>query len=123
MSDEKEDQTHQEKYGTFWQYGKSIVDLFPSSQNMQQERKDVIKLALGLDIKDIRTYSGYKGDLLVEITATDINVLKKIKDWAENLGMSTVIKENPMTTVHELFCITPDDVYALSDKDDEKGLY
>lgn len=123
MSDEKEDQTHQEKYGTFWQYGKSIVDLFPSSQNMQQERKDVIKLALGLDIKDIRTYSGYKGDLLVEITATDINVLKKIKDWAENLGMSTVIKENPMTTVHELFCITPDDVYALSERSDEKGLY
>ena len=31
-----------------------------------------------------------------------------------NLEMQTVIKENPMTQLHELFCITPDeDVYTL----------
>lgn len=123
MSDTNEDQIQQGKYGTIWQHGKSIMDLPPSSQNMQQERKDIIKLALGLDIKDIRTYSGYKGDLLVEITATEIEVLRKIKGWAENLGMDTVIKENPMTTIHALFCITPDDVYALNEKNDEKGFY
>ena len=61
---------------------------------------------------------------MVEITATDLDVLRKIKGWAENMGMGTVIKENPMTMVHELFCITPDeDVYGLSEEKDEKVFY
>ena len=123
MRDTNEEQTGQGQYGTIWQHGKSIVDLPSSSENMCQTRKDIIKFALGLEIKDIRTYSGYKGDLLVEITATDIKVLQKIKGWAENLGMGTVIKENPMTMIHQLFCITPDDVYELNDKSGDKNLY
>ncbi len=114
MSDKNELSERQE-HASIWQNGKSIGDLPPSAHNMEQIRKDIIKFALGFEIKDIRTYSGYRGDLLVEITAMDVDVLTKIKEWAENLGMETVLKSNSMTMVYELFCITPDeDVYALA---------
>ncbi|MGB5965021.1 MAG: hypothetical protein WBG65_05760 [Sulfurimonadaceae bacterium] len=114
MSDENEELSDHEKSASIWQNGKSIGNLASSTSNMAQVRKDIIKFALGFEIKDIRTYAGYKGDLLVEIMATDLDVLSTIKGWAENLGMETVLKENPMTMIHELFCITPDeDVYQL----------
>ena len=114
MSDNDE-QTERENHASIWQNGKSIGTLPPSPQNMEQVRKDIIKFALGFEIKDIRTYSGYRGDLLVEITAMDIDVITKIKEWAENLGMETALKNNSMTMVYELFCITPDEnVYGLA---------
>jgi len=111
---ENNEQESRDEYGSVWQYGKDIGNLTASTQNMAQIRKDIIKFALNLEIKDIRTYSGYKGDLLVEITAMDLKVLKSIQVWTQEQGIKTVIKENPMTGLHELFCITPDeDVYAL----------
>ena len=114
MSDENEELSEREQKASIWQNGKDIGHLASSTSDMAQVRKDIIKFALGFEIKDIRTYAGYKGDLLVEIMATDLDVLRTIKGWAENLGMETVLKENPMTMVHELFCITPDeDVYEL----------
>lgn len=121
MSDIDDNENEHSREGSFWENGRAIGALPSSAHNMQQERKDIIKFALGLEIKDIRTYGGYKGDELVEITSTDMEVLKKIQGWATNLGMETALKENPMTMVHELFCITPDeDVYSLSDKKDER---
>ena len=114
MNDETEELSEHESNAAVWQNGKDIGHLASSASNMTQVRKDIIKFALGFEIKDIRTYAGYKGDLLVEIMATDLAILKTIKGWAENLGMETVLKENPMTMIHELFCITPDeDVYEL----------
>ena len=118
MSVEKEEMTYEETSASIWQNGKAVGTLTPSTSNMSQVRKDIIKFSLGHEIKDIRTYSGYKGDLLVEIMASDLDVLHTIADWAHNLGMETVVKENPMTSVHALFCITPDeDVYALVEPD------
>jgi len=112
MSDNNEEEVSRE--GVFWEGGRPIGDLPFSTHVMAQERKDIIKFALTLDIKDIRTYAGYRGDLLVEVTSSDLDVLQKIKAWAENMEMETVLKENPMTSIHELFCITKDeDVYAL----------
>ncbi len=122
----QDEETHEEKYsheGTFWENGRSIGDLEPSTQDMAQERKDVIKYALGLNIRDIRTYAGFKGDLLVEITSNDKEVIDKIKAWAENLDMKTVLKENPMIQLYEIFCITPDDVYELNLEKEETSLY
>ncbi len=114
MSEENEELSDQEITASIWQNGKAVGNLAPSTDNMSKVRKDIIKFALGFEIKDIRTYAGYKGDLLVEVMATDIDVLKKIKSWAENLGMETALKENPMTMIHALFCITPDEeVYEL----------
>ena len=118
MNEETESQDEKIDTGAIWQNGKSVGNLKASTHNMEQVRKDIIKFALGLEIKDIRTYAGYKGDLLVEITASDLDVLERIKSWAANLDVQTVIKENPMTQIHELFCITPDeDVYALVEPD------
>ncbi len=122
----QDEETHEEKYsheGTFWENGRSIGDLEHSTQDMAQERKDVIKYALGLNIRDIRTYAGFKGDLLVEITSNDKEVIDKIKAWAENLDMKTVLKENPMIQLYEIFCITPDDVYELNLEKEETSLY
>ena len=114
MSDEKVTMPLDDTSISMWQNGKQVGTLASSTSNMSQVRKDIIKFSLNHEIKDIRTYSGYKGDLLVEIMANDLDILHTIADWAHNLGMETVIKENPMTSIHALFCITPDeDVYAL----------
>ena len=121
MSNTEENENSRD--GSFWENGRDIGHLPSSTQDMAQERKDIIRFAIGLNIRDIRTYAGFKGDLLVEITAADADVITKIKAWAENLEMKTVVKHNDMTGLHELFCITPDDVYELGIKKDDDTLY
>ncbi len=123
MSETEVEQSENSRDGSFWENGRDIGHLASSQQDMAQERKDIIRFAIGLNIRDIRTYAGFKGDLLVEITAAESDVINKIKDWAENLEMQTVVKENVMTGLHELFCITPDDVYELDIKKDDDPLY
>jgi len=116
MGDENKNIDEHNREGSFWENGRSIGDLPFSTHVMSKERKDIIKMALGLDIKDIRTYAGYRGDLLVEITSSDVEALKKIQAWAKELDMKTVLKENPMSQIYELFCITEDeDVYPLAE--------
>jgi len=96
------------------QYGKEASTLAASHEEMSDVRKKMVRYALDFPIRDIRTYAGYKGDLLVEITTGDDNLLPKLKAYAESLGMETVVKERYDTRIHELFCITPDeDVYGL----------
>lgn len=83
---------------------------------MIQERKDIIKYAVNLDILDINTYSGYKGDLIVKITTLQKNddVKERIKAYAHNLGMEVVVKTNVHTLVYEIYCISIDsDSYGL----------
>jgi len=121
-----EDNSHEEKYshqGSFWENGRAIGELPSSSEGLAQERKDIIRYALGLNITDVRTYAGFKGDLIVEITSREKETIEKVKAWAENLGMKTVVKENPMTKLYEIFCITPDDVYELNLNKDEEPHY
>ena len=120
------DSNNEEKHnheGAFWEVGRSVGELPASSQDLAQERKDIIRYALSLNIRDVRTYSGFKGDLLVEITSSDKDVIAKIKVWAENLEMKTVVKENAMTNIYEIFCITPDDVYELNLLKEDDPLY
>lgn len=74
----------------------------------------MIRFALDFPIRDIRTYSGYKGDLLVEITTGNDDILPKLKAHAESLGMELVIKERYDTRIHEVYCIMPDEnIYRL----------
>ena len=89
-----------------WAYGKSVAQLESSESNMCHERKEIIRRALEFDIIDIRSYSGYKGDLLVEITTMDPTVAKSIENIAKILGMETVTKED-ILSVFQVFCITP----------------
>jgi hypothetical protein len=96
------------------QYGKSASALDASHEELSDVRKQMIRFALDFPIRDIRTYSGYKGDLLVEITTGDDDILPTLKEHAESLGMETVVKERYDTRIHEVYCIVPDeDVYGL----------
>ena len=82
---------------------------------MHQVRRDIIRYATYLNILNINTYSGYKGDLLVKITTSDKNddVKNKIKAYALNLGMEVVVKDNKNILIYEIYCISPDDNYEL----------
>ena len=96
------------------QYGKAASALEASHEALSDIRKQMIRFALDFPIRDIRTYGGYKGDLLVEITTGDEEILPKLKAYAESLGMETVVKERYDTRIHEIYCIVPDeDVYGL----------
>lgn len=98
-----------------WQYGRKAASYQPSCENMSSARKEIIAQALRFDIRDVRSYAGYKGDLLVQITASDLLVLKALQKQAELLQMQTVIHERTDILVHELYCIVPDDVYRLKE--------
>jgi len=96
------------------QYGKASSALEASHEEMSQVRKDIIRYALDFPIRDIRTYSGYKGDLLVEITTGVDEILPKIKAHAESLGMEVVVKERYDTRIHQIYCIIPDEnIYGI----------
>ena len=117
MSDEnKTDAEEAPEYSSVWDYGKSASLLDASKSDMDVARKNMIRFALQHNIRDIRTYSGYKGDLLLEITTLEDGLLPVLKAHAESLGMGTVIKEQLSTQIHELYCITAnEEIYALKD--------
>lgn len=98
-----------------WQYGRRASNYKESSTNMAAVRKEIISRALMFDIRDIRTYSGYKGDLLVQITAPDVLTLQALQKQAEILRMQTVLQEDHTMMMHALYCIIPDDVYRIKE--------
>ena len=89
-----------------WSNGKSIAKLESSEHSMEDERKEIIRRSLEFDIIDIRTYGGYKGDLLVEITTMDPSVAKSIENIAKILNIETVTQKDVLS-VYKIFCITP----------------
>jgi len=102
----EETEENSENNEGIWSYGKSVAKLESSERSMGNERKEIIRRALEFDIIDIRSYAGYKGDLLVEITTMDPGVSKSIENIAKILGMETVTKQD-ILSVFQLFCITP----------------
>ena len=104
MNDKASDETESEEH--IWAHGKSISNFPSSNNNMNDERKEIIRQALEFEIIDIRTYTGYKGDLLVEITTVDPDVTQSLKKLAESLGMETVIQKD-IVMIYKIFCITP----------------
>ena len=98
-----------------WEYGRATSSLEPSHDDLDDTRKSMIRFAMEQHpIRDIRTYAGYKGDLLLEITTPDYNLLPVLKAHAESLGMQTVVKERHDIRVHEIYCITPnEDIYGI----------
>lgn len=98
------------------QFGQAGSSLEGSGKGLSEVRKNMIRYALDLPISDIRTYSGYKGDLLIEITMNEEVILPKLKDFAEGLGMSTVIKKLCDIRLYKIYCIVPDDsIYQLKE--------
>ncbi|MEA3373665.1 MAG: hypothetical protein U9Q62_08255 [Campylobacterota bacterium] len=111
MSDENQKIEHDT---AIWEHGKCISSLDTSKSDLSDVRKEMIRFALDYPIHDIRTYAGYKGDLLVEITISDYTLLPVLKSYAESLGMKTAIKEKFDIRIHEIYCITPDEeVYGI----------
>ena len=106
MNDNPSDETENESEEHIWTHGKSISRLPSSDNNMNDERKEIIRQALEFEIIDIRSYTGYKGDLLVEITTVDPDVTLSLKKIAESLGMEVVIQKD-ILTIYKVFCITP----------------
>jgi len=114
MKEENKERAIEHDSNTVWQYGKSPSLREASTSDMHESRKAMIRFALDHNIRDIRTYEGYKGDLLLEITTTHLDLLPILKAQAESLGMQTVIKERHDIQIHEIYCIMPDEnVYQL----------
>jgi hypothetical protein len=115
MQYENDNSTNETEYrDAVWEYGKSTSLLEPSKADMHETRKAMIRFALDHNIRDIRTYSGYKGDLLIEITTTDLALLPVLKEHAESLGMQTAVKKKFDLQIHEIYCIMPDEeLYSL----------
>jgi hypothetical protein len=98
------------------QYGKASSSLEASKEALSPVRKKMIRYALDLPVRDIRTYSGYKGDLLIEITTNEEVILPKLKDYAESLEMETVIKKMFDIRLYKIYCIVPDEnIYQLKE--------
>ena len=99
-----------------WTNERSISSLDTSESDLSDIRKQMIKFALSHSIHDIRTYAGYKGDLIVEITASRLETITLLKSYANSIGMQTVIKEKHSIRVHEIYCIKPDpQIYKLKE--------
>jgi len=104
MNDDSSNKAESEEH--IWSHGKSVSN-FPTSENdMSNERKEIIRQALEFDIVDIRSYTGYKGDMLVEITTMKPAVTLSIKKIAENLGLEVVIQKD-IISLYKIFCISP----------------
>ncbi len=103
---------------TSWDRESNISALHSSDLDLCGVRRDMIRFAMDYPIRDIRTYSGYKGDLLVEITTIDFSIIETLKAKAESLGMQTVVKKKNAIGLYELYFITPDpNIYELKLKE------
>lgn len=109
-----------EKAPNAWDSGRRISALDTSEADLSDLRKKMIRFALDYPIHDVRTYAGYKGDLIVEITTSNISLLEILKNHAQSLGMETVIKEKKEIQIHEIYCISPDDsIYKLKEPSED----
>jgi len=71
---------------------------------MDKQRRDVLQYALNLDISDVQTYAGYRGDLMVKIITDDESVMNAIHDYALSLGVKEVVVKHSVDYV--LYCVT-----------------
>ena len=111
MDDNRSEEYQDDAYG--WAQRKPASELPSSEGSMDNDRKEMIRRALEFDIIDIRSYTGYKGDMLVEITTMDPSVINSLKKIAEEIGLDTVVQKD-IIDVNKLFCITPaTDIYEL----------
>jgi len=104
MNDNSSDKTETEDH--IWTQGKAVSSRTSSEGDMSDQRKDIIRQALEFDIVDIRSYTGYKGDLLVEITTMEPDVARSLKKEAETLGFEIVIQKD-VISLYKIFCISP----------------
>jgi hypothetical protein len=96
-----------------WTHGKAVSHLTSSDNSMSDQRKKLIKHALEYDIIDIRSYRGYKGDLLIEFTTMDKDAAKALQKIAEISGFEIEVHQN-ILSIYEIYCICPSEsIYEL----------
>ena len=102
-----------EQFTKGWSGRKSASHLSSSNKGMSPARKEIIGRALTLEIMDIRSYTGYKGDLIIEVTSLDPNVIQILNHRAVALGFDSNVTTDSLL-VHKLYCISPsEDAYDL----------
>ena len=112
MNDNPSDET-EHSGEDLWSERKAASGLTSSEHDMNDQRKDIIRQALAFDIVDIQSYTGYKGDLLVEITTMEPHVITSLKKAAEALTFETVIQKD-IISLYKIFCISPSsNIYDL----------
>ena len=89
-----------------WSSGRSASQLSSSQKGMSPARKEIIGQALSYEIMDIRSYTGYKGDLIIEITSLDPVVIQRLNHMALSLNFESSITTDTLL-VHKLYCISP----------------
>jgi len=89
-----------------WTHGKAVSHLTSSDNSMSDMRKKMIKHALEYDIIDIRSYRGYKGDLLIEVTTMEEDVAKALQKIAEIIGFEVSVNKNVLS-IYEIYLICP----------------
>lgn len=104
MNDGSSDENQIEDH--VWTHGKAVSHLTSSDNSMSDQRKKMIKHALEYDIIDVRSYRGYKGDLLIEITTMDEDAVKALQKIAEIIGFEVEVHKNVLS-IHEIYCICP----------------
>lgn len=104
MNDKSSDENQIEEH--VWTHGKAVSHLTSSDNSMSDKRKKVIKHALEYDIIDIRSYRGYKGDLLIEITTMENSAAEAIKKIVEIIGLEVEVHKNVLS-IYEVYCICP----------------
>jgi hypothetical protein len=93
--------------------GRVGSELSSSEAIMGLQQKKMIKQILDYDIMDVRTYKGYKGDLLLEVTTLSPEVSTYVKDDAEKLGFEVVTIKDAIS-VYKVYCILyVNDSYSL----------
>ena len=111
MNDKSSDENEIEEH--VWTHGKAVSHLTSSDNSMSDKRKKVIKHALDYDIIDIRSYRGYKGDLLIEITTMENDVAEALKKIVEIIGLEVEVHKNTLS-IYEVYCICPsENAYEL----------
>ena len=100
-----------------WIHGKPVANLPSSEISMSEERKAFIHKALEFEIIDIRSYTGYKGDLIIEVTTMDPQAVLPLKQTAEALGMETASTKDVLL-IYKVYCITSvTNAYDLKEDD------
>ncbi|MDD3591499.1 MAG: hypothetical protein PHO65_02570 [Sulfurovum sp.] len=97
-----------------WESNRKSYSKLPTSEyTMDESRRAMIRRALDLDIIDVRSYAGYRGDMLVEFTTMGEDTVSALKKIAEDLGMEVTVRQNPLQ-IYQVYCIAvTKDIYGL----------
>lgn len=78
---------------------------------MDDQRRKILQYALNLNITDVHTYAGYRGDLMVKIITNEESVMNAIREHALSIGIKEVVVKHSLDYV--LYCVTADDPSTL----------